>query len=203
MFQALFQRHAHAFKCYQNNRIWLQLLFNNYASERDNVATRLKASLQKIYGHHHELVDRYGVSVCTMKRIYSTGHCFPFLFCLPGLDFLWAVRRVYSRLITVQYREKENRMRSPPKKNFYKWLRKKGHSRKAEDAYPIGTPGPCSSFYWILSCSFTFVALYVLFWLFHLLCCVYMVSMSGLCPWVIFFWFPLESWLPWLLYVVP
>ena len=27
----------------------------------------LKLSLQKIYGRHRELVDRYGVSFCTMK----------------------------------------------------------------------------------------------------------------------------------------
>ena len=37
-------------------------------------------------------------------------------------------------------------------------------------------------FQWSPSCSFTFVTLYVLFWLFHVLCCVRLFSMSGLVP---------------------
>ena len=47
--------------------------------------------------------------------------------------------------------------------------------------------------------SFTFVALYVLFWLFHVLCCVCLFSLSSLCPWISFLLFPLESWFVWLL----
>ena len=42
-----------------------------------------------------------------------------------------------------------------------------GVSRKAEDVYPIDAPGPSSMF-----CSFTFVSLYILLWLFYILCCV-------------------------------
>ena len=54
------------------------------------------------------------------------------------------------------------------------------------------------SFLWTSSCSFTFVALYVLFWFFYVLCCVYLFSLSGLCPWITFFWFLLQSCFPWL-----
>ena len=35
--------------------------------EQGFVATGLKSSVQKFYGRHHEHVDRYGVSTCTMK----------------------------------------------------------------------------------------------------------------------------------------
>ena len=31
------------------------------------------------------------------KLIYSTGHSFPFLVCLPGLHFLWATRRMFLK----------------------------------------------------------------------------------------------------------
>ena len=58
-----------------------------------------------------------------------------------------------------------------------------------------------SSFWWSLSFSFTFVTLYVLFWLFTVLCCMYLFAMSGLYPWITFFWFPSESCFPWLLFV--
>ena len=40
-------------------------------------ATRLKSSLQKFYGRLHELVDRYGVSISTMKTDF-TCHSFGF-----------------------------------------------------------------------------------------------------------------------------
>ena len=56
------------------------------------------------------------------------------------------------------------------------------------------------SFYWSPICSFTLVTLYVLLWLFYVLCCVCLFSMSALCPWVTFLWFPLEPWFPWLLF---
>ena len=49
--------------------------------------------------------------------------------------------------------------------------------------------------------SFTFVALNVLFCLFYVLCCDCLLSMSGFCPWITFFWFLLESWYPWLLFL--
>ena len=45
-----------------------------------------------------------------------------------------------------------------------------------------------------LICSFTFVAMYVLFWLFYVRCCLCLFYMSGLYPWIIFFWLSLESW---------
>ena len=32
-----------------------------------NFLISLKSSQQKFYGRHHELVDRYGVSICAMK----------------------------------------------------------------------------------------------------------------------------------------
>lgn len=45
----------------------------NRLLEQGYVATRLKSSLQKFYGRHHELVDRYGVSICTMKTDLFNG----------------------------------------------------------------------------------------------------------------------------------
>ena len=44
---------------------FLQLIFWN--------AKRFKSSLQKLYGRHHELVDRYSVSICTMKTDLFNG----------------------------------------------------------------------------------------------------------------------------------
>ena len=35
-----------------------------------------------------------------------------------------------------------------------------------------------------------------------LLCCVYLFSLSGVCPWITFCWFPLEFWFPWILFLV-
>ena len=31
-----------------------------------NAMVKLKLSLRKVYGHHHDLVDRYGISVSQM-----------------------------------------------------------------------------------------------------------------------------------------
>ena len=45
----------------------------NRLLEQGYVATRLKSSLQKFYGRHHELVDRYGVSISTMKTDLFNG----------------------------------------------------------------------------------------------------------------------------------
>ena len=50
------------------------------------------------------------------------------------------------------------------------------------------------------SCFFTFVTSYVLFWLFYVLRCVCLFSLTGLYPWFTFFWFPLESWFTWWLF---
>ena len=52
----------------------------------NRVATRLKSSLQKIYGCHHELVDRYGVCICTMKTDLFNMSLFSFpLLSTPDL----------------------------------------------------------------------------------------------------------------------
>ena len=64
--------------------------------EQGYVASRLKSSLQKFYGGHHELVNHYGVFICTMKADFFQ-HVIVFLssFVFPGVDFLWATRRVF------------------------------------------------------------------------------------------------------------
>ena len=46
---------------YRTRLLTIRLLEQRY------VATRLKSLLQKFYCRHHELMDRYGVSICTMK----------------------------------------------------------------------------------------------------------------------------------------
>ena len=55
----------------------------------------LKSSLQKFYGRHHELVDRYGVSICTIKTDLFNVSVFLSSFVYLGLDFLWATSRVF------------------------------------------------------------------------------------------------------------
>ena len=79
--------------------------------EQGYVAKRLKTSLQKFYGRHHELVDRYYVSIFTMRTDLFNG---------SQLSFP---------------------LSSTPDLTFYESLA--GVSRKHEDAYPIGAPGPC------------------------------------------------------------
>ena len=104
------------------------------------IGTRLKSSLQKFYGCHHELLDRYGVSICTTRIDLFNVSQFPFLFRLP-----WT------------------------------WLfmnNSVGVSRKTKDAYPPGDLVHGPRFYWSPSCSFTFVASFVLFWFFLLYVCL-------------------------------
>ena len=48
-------------------------ILTNRLLEQGCVATKLKSSLQKFYGGHHELVDRYDVSICTMKTDLFNG----------------------------------------------------------------------------------------------------------------------------------
>ena len=57
----------------------------NRLLEQGYIATRL-SSLQTFYGRCHELVDRYGVSICAMKT--ERVIVFLFSFVYPGLDFL-------------------------------------------------------------------------------------------------------------------
>lgn len=37
------------------------------AQTKPNVLLKLKSSLQKIYGHHHKLADRYEISISQLK----------------------------------------------------------------------------------------------------------------------------------------
>ena len=69
-------------------------LFTNRLLEQDNVATRLKSSLQKFYGRHDELVHRYSVSICIMFTL-SYNIAFLTSFVYSGLNFLFARRRVF------------------------------------------------------------------------------------------------------------
>ena len=59
-------------------------------------------------------------------------------------------------------------------------------------------PGhPVFSGVWVAHSLCFFVAL---FQFLHVLCCVCVFSMSGLCPWITLFWLPLEPWFHWLLF---
>ena len=53
--------HNYAECLYRVRLLTIRLLVQGY------VVTRLKSSLKKFHGRHHELVDLYGVSICTMK----------------------------------------------------------------------------------------------------------------------------------------
>ena len=64
---------------------------------------------------------------------------------------------------------------------------------------PIGAPGPCSQFLGesellIYFCYFVGIILFIIC---SLLCSF--VFYVWFFPWITFFWFPLESWFPWLL----
>jgi hypothetical protein len=49
------------------------------------VAPRLKSLLQKLYGHHHNLVDRYEISISQMTMDLLLYVDFFFLLSLPRL----------------------------------------------------------------------------------------------------------------------
>ena len=46
---------------YRERHLTIRLLEQGY------FATRLKLSLRKFHGRHHELLERYGISICTMR----------------------------------------------------------------------------------------------------------------------------------------
>ena len=54
--------------------------------EQHHVATKLKSLLQKFYGRHHKLVDRYGVAISTMKTDLFNVSISLSSFVYPGLD---------------------------------------------------------------------------------------------------------------------
>ena len=127
----------------------------------------LKSSLQKFYGHHYELVDRYNsVSICTMKNNLFNVSKFSFsLSSTFGLYFLWAIWQVFL--------EKHRTLTLP--------------------VHLVHSP---------IFSEFAHLLLFVrviLVILCYLLCVP--VFLSGLNPWTTFFWLPLESWIPWLLFM--
>ena len=67
-----------------------------YFSQFSFVTTiSLKSSPQNFYGYHHEPLDRYSVSICTMKTVLFNVF---FIVSFPissTPDFLWATRRVF------------------------------------------------------------------------------------------------------------
>ena len=67
-----------------------------------------------------------------------------------------------------------------------------GVCRKAEDAY---STLPLFSGVRIVHCLLLQWMYYFGYFMFFVLC-VCLFSMSGLCPWITFFWFPLEFWFP-------
>ena len=107
------------------------------------------------------------------KLICSTYHSFPFFFRLP---WTWIF------------------MSNPV-----------GVSRKAEDAYPIDALGPCSKILvefelFIYFCNFECTLYHFGHFMFFVVydCFTYIVFL----PFTItLFWFPLESWFSWLLFV--
>ena len=62
----MFIRYAKAYRNYADFLYRPRLLTIRLLEQR-YVAIRLKSSLQKCYGRHHELVGRYGISICTMN----------------------------------------------------------------------------------------------------------------------------------------
>ena len=73
-------------------------------------------------------------------------------------------------------------------------------SRKAEDAYPTGAPGPWSSGVQVAHLLLLLCMYYFSYIVLYILCYVCLFSMSDLWPWITFLWFPLKSWFPWLLF---
>ena len=70
----------------------------NLVLEQGYIARKLKSSLQKFYGRHHELVDRYDVSICTMETDFFNGSWFSFLrLNVPDLTFFMSNSADVSR----------------------------------------------------------------------------------------------------------
>ena len=65
--------------------------------EHGYVASRLKSSLQKFYGRHHELVDRYGIAICTTRTDLSPYHSFHYSVYTPDMTFLLATLSVFLK----------------------------------------------------------------------------------------------------------
>ena len=100
----------------------------------------LKSVLQKFYGCHHELVDRYGVCICALRTD---------LFNMPWFSF--------PLMSTWTWPFMSN------------WA---GISRKAEDTYPTGAPGPC----------FRFLVRYeLLIYFCYFVCNILVILCSSLC----------------------
>ena len=53
--------------CYYSDFLDRARLLTNKLLNQGFVAPRLKSSLNKFYGRHHDLIDRYGISVSTLK----------------------------------------------------------------------------------------------------------------------------------------
>ena len=68
-------------------RNYSDFLYRARLLEQSYVATRKKSSLQKFYGRLHELVDRYGVSICAMRTDLIRVIVFLSSFVYPGLAF--------------------------------------------------------------------------------------------------------------------
>jgi hypothetical protein len=69
---------------------WLKVAANKEATGTGFLLVKLKSSLEKDYGRHHDSVDRYGISVSQMTTdMFHLSQTVPGLFLihdlLPGL----------------------------------------------------------------------------------------------------------------------
>ena len=66
------------------------------------VSPRLKSSLQKLYGRHHDLVDRYEISIPQMTITFYVDY-----FLLLSLPRLLPDMTVYTSITRVSYKKQE------------------------------------------------------------------------------------------------
>ena len=51
-----------------STRCYINYCFNFVNKEATEPRVKLKSSLRKFYGRHHDMVDRYGISVSQMTK---------------------------------------------------------------------------------------------------------------------------------------
>ena len=77
------------------------LLLTEKLLKEEFLLVKLKSSLRKIYGHHHDLVDRYGIYVSQMiTDMFHLSSTFPDPFLIH--DITWFVTRLTGRVSLVE-----------------------------------------------------------------------------------------------------
>jgi hypothetical protein len=93
-------RYSRAYGSYQNF-LDRGLLLTGKLLKEEFLLVKLKSSLRKIYGRHHDLVDRYGIYVSQMiTDMFHLSETLPGPFLIH--DITWFVTRLTGRVSLVE-----------------------------------------------------------------------------------------------------